>query len=54
MKLENEELELLLGPDDSEVNLRYATRRDDRKIKNLQYEGKREHSVASNVRWDER
>ena len=28
MKLENEELELLLCPDDSEVNLRYASRRD--------------------------
>ena len=58
MKLEIEELELLLGPEDSEVNLRYilrnASRRGGRIFEIFNSKEKSEHLVASKVRWDER
>ena len=58
LKLEIEELELLLGPEDSEVNLRYilrnASRRGRRIFEIFNTKEKSEHLVASKVRWDER
>ena len=57
MNLAIEELELLLGPEDSEVNLRYiltnASRRGIRIFEIFSTEEKSEHLVASKVRWDE-
>ena len=56
-KLEIEELELLLGPEDSEVNLRYiltnASRTGSRIFDFFCTKEKSGHSVASKVRWDE-
>ena len=58
VKLEVEEVELLLGPEDSEVNLRHilrnASRRGGRIFEIFNSKEKSEHSVASKVRWDER
>ena len=58
MKLEIEELELLLGPEDSEVNLRHilrnASRRRGRMFEIFNSKEKSEHPVASKMRWDER
>ena len=58
MKLEMKELELLLGPEDSEVNLRRilrnASRRGGRIFQIFSLKEKIEHLVASKVRWDER
>ena len=58
MKLEIEELELLLGPKDSEVNLRHtlrnANRRGGRISETFNSKEKSKHLVASKVRWDER
>ena len=58
MKLEMKELELLLGPEDSEVNLRRilrnASRRGGRLFEIFSLKEKSEHLVASKVRWDER
>ena len=58
MQLEIEELELLLGPEDSEVNLRRisrnARRRSGRIFEILNSKEKSEHLAASKVRWDER
>ena len=57
MNLEIEELELLLGPEDSEVNLRYiltnASRRGIRIFEIFSTEDKSEHLGASKVRWGE-
>ena len=56
MKLEIEELERLLGPEDSEVNLRHVlrntSRRDGRIFEIFSSKEKSEHLVASNVRLD--
>ena len=58
MKLEIEELEVPLGPEDSEVNLRYilrnANRRGGRTLEIFNSTEESEHLVASKVRWDER
>ena len=58
MKLEIEELELLLGPEDSEFNLRYilthACRRGCRIFEIFSTKETSEHLVASKVRCDER
>ena len=58
LKLEVEELELLLGPEDSEVTvrkiLRHVTRRGNRIFEIFNTQEKSEHSAASKVRWDER
>ena len=54
-KLEIEELELLLGPEDSEVNLRCilmnASRRGGRIFEIFNTKERSEHLVASKVRW---
>ena len=56
--MEIEELELLLGPEDSEVNLRYiltnASWSGSRIFEIFTTKEKGEHLVASKVRWDER
>ena len=59
MTLEIEVLELPLGPEDSEVNLRKILRNASRRAagylkSSVRRERKIEHLVASNVRWDER
>ena len=58
VKLEIEELELLLGPEDSEVDLRHilmiVSRRGGRICEIFSSKEKSEHFVASKVRWDER
>ena len=58
LKLETEELELLMGPEDSEVNLRYiltsASSRSSRIFASFITKEKSEHFVASKVRQDER
>ena len=58
LKLEIEELELLLGPEDSEVHLRHilrnGSRRGGRIFEIFSSKEKSKHSVASKVRWDER
>ena len=58
LKFDIEELELLTGPEDSEVNLRYllmkASRRSGRIFEIFSTKEKSEHSVANKVRWDER
>ena len=58
MKLEIEELELLFGPEDSEINLRHVLRNASMRsgsIFEIFYPNENsEHSVASKVRWDER
>ena len=57
MKLGMEELELLLGREDSEVNLRHvledASRWCGRIFEIFNSKEKSEHSVARKVRWDE-
>ena len=57
VKLEIEELELLLVPEESEVNLRYmltnASRRGGRIFEIFRTKEKNEHLVAIRVRWDE-
>ena len=58
MKVEVEELEVLLGPEDSEVDLRhilmYARKKQDRKIFEIfSSEGPSEFLVVSRARWDE-
>ena len=57
-KLEIEELELLLGPEGSEVNLRYilrnASRRGGMIFEIFSSKVKSEHLFVSKVRWDER
>ena len=57
MNLEIEELELLLGPEESEGNLRYiltnASRRGIRIFEIFSTEEKSEHLGASKVRWSE-
>ena len=58
IKLAIEKLELLLGSEDSEVNLRLilrtASRRGSRTFEIFSSKEKSQHSVASKVRWDER
>ena len=58
LKLETEELELLMGAEDSEVNLRYiltsASRRGSRIFASFITKEKSEHFVASKVRQDDR
>ena len=58
LKLDIEELELLMGPEDSEVNVRYvlmnASRSSSRIFEIFSTKEKSEHSGASEVRWDER
>ena len=58
MKLEIEELELLLGPEDSEVDLRHilrnVSRSGGRTFEIFNSKEKSEHLVAGKVRWDER
>ena len=58
MKLEIKELELQLGPEGSEVNLRYilrnASRKGGRIFEIFNTKEEREHLVVSKVRWDER
>ena len=58
LKLEIEELELLLGPEDSEVHLRHilrnGSRRGGRIFEIFSSKEKSKHLVASKVRWDER
>ena len=57
LKLDVEELELLMGPEDSEVNPRYllmnASRRGSRIFEIFSTKEKNEHLVARKVRWDE-
>ena len=58
MKVEIDELELMMGPEDAEVNLRYilrnASRRGSRIFEIFNARERREHSVASTGRWLER
>ena len=55
MKLEIEELELLMDPEDSEVNLRYllthARKRSSRIFEIISTKEKIDHLVASRNRW---
>ena len=53
MKVENEELELLFGPEDSEVDFRQILRYA-RIFEIFGSKGQSEFLVASRVRWDER
>ena len=57
LKLEIEELDLLMGPEDSEVNLRYilthASRRGSRIFEIFSTKEKSGRLAASKVRWDE-
>ena len=58
VKVEVEELELMMSPEDPEVNLRYVLMNASRRGRNifeiLSTKGRREHFVASKVRLEQR